>query len=277
MLCHCGDVAIAGGACSRHFIESYLAKVKDTIERYGLIRGRPLVAVSGGKDSLACLDAIKQLGFSPEALLIDEGISGYRKDTIHDMQGYVEREKIPYRIVTFAGELGTTLDSIEEKNRCSVCGVFRRYLLNKHAEGYDVIATGHNMDDEAQAILMNLLRSSKDMYERLGPKSGGRGRFTQRVKPLYFCTEKENLTYTLLRGIKAGFHECPYVKDSYRAKVRDFLYKEPGMREKLIKAYLSLKKEPSSNHGIKICKECGEPSSNDACMACRMLKIYIKK
>ncbi|MBR9703277.1 TIGR00269 family protein [Candidatus Woesearchaeota archaeon] len=278
--------------CKQHFIEEFVARVKKTISDYELIPegAKICVAVSGGKDSLTVLHMLKTLGHDVTGLVIDEGIADYREHTIVDLKRFCEENDVPLIIKTFKELTGQELDDILKldnmRQPCTVCGTFRRYLLNKGAQGFTVLATGHNADDEAQAVLMNLFRAQTAFLPRQGPKTNSSGKklggFTQRIKPLYFCTEQEIMTYALLNNIKTSFSECPYAAQSFRALVRDkfndYIATHPGAQEKVLKAFLEMKKNwPVVEDAAKACELCGEPSTGKICGACQMLStIKIK-
>ncbi|MBD3204578.1 TIGR00269 family protein [Candidatus Woesearchaeota archaeon] len=270
--------------CKDHFIRYFEKKVHDTVKNFSLLSNKQkvVVATSGGKDSLTCLYLLKKFGYEPTALIIDEGIREYRKKTLEDLKTFCRKFKINLIKKEFEKEFGKTLDQIlnsNSKNPCTVCGILRRYLLNKYSKGFDVIATGHNLDDEAQAVVMNLLRNNSDLLFRLGPVSGNKNvdKFTKRIKPLYFCSEKEIKIYSILNKITSRFTECPYVEEAYRMKVRDFLndyeQKKPGTKKNIIESFLSMKKNyVSETKENTYCERCGEPSASDICNTCKLIK-----
>ena len=211
-----------GGFCKKHFINYFEDKVFKTINRFQLLgrNEKICVAASGGKDSLTVLYLTKKYleknGLPTNnlfALAIDEGIDNYREKTLIDLKKFCLGHSIPLQVVSFQEELGKTLDYAyplinrdANKKPCNVCGVWRRYLLNRYARklGADKLVTGHNLDDEAQAIVMNLFKANTKLAARLGPISGIEENvlFTQRVKPLYLCAEKEVRLYALLKGFQ---------------------------------------------------------------------------
>lgn len=272
--------------CKKHFIEYFEDKVKKTIKRFNLLKEkeRVCVAASGGKDSSSLLFLLKKLNYNVEALAVDEGIKGYRDKTLIDLKKLCKKHKIPLKIVSFKENFGLSLDNIvkKEKRPCSACGILRRRLLNYYSKDYDAIATGHNLDDESQAILMNLFKGNIDLLKRLGPISGEREikSFTKRVKPFYFCSEKEILIYSFLNRLEISYNECPHVYNSFRAKVRDFLNKreseKKGIKFNIVKWFLELRFKKTKDN-IKYCKICNEPSSNDICNVCRYIEILEKK
>jgi len=306
--------------CKEHFTIYFENKVKKAIKDFKLLskKDKLVVAASGGKDSTVLLYLLKKLGYNPEALAIDEGIRGYRSETLKNLKSFCKQNNITLNIVSYKKEFGEELDTMLHGLKiipCSLCGTLRRYLLNKYSRKYNKIATGHNLDDESQSIVMNLLKNNLELNSRLGPKTGidadrtagtdaniklqiqeiseGKG-FVQRVKPLYFCTEKEVMAYTLLKGIKVDFAECSHVPESFRAHIRDMLndyeLSHPGTKKSIIKNFLNilpkLKKYYSRNYSnsaknheeknsktLRPCKICGEPSDNETCRACLFLAM----
>ena len=182
--------------CKSCFIKYFEAKVRKTVRQYNLFeKGESIaVGVSGGKDSLTTLHVLndiisKQRTTKIIGILIDEGIHGYRDESIKTAQKYCDENNIKLHIYSFEDEFGYKLDKalkILDINSCSICGVFRRYLMNKAARELKVdrIATGHNLDDESQSIVMNTFRNTMETSARLGPITGIQDdkKFIKRIK-----------------------------------------------------------------------------------------------
>ncbi|MBI2146532.1 TIGR00269 family protein, partial [Candidatus Woesearchaeota archaeon] len=227
------------------------------------------------------------------ALAVDEGIHEYRATTLKDLRAFCGEHAITLKTVSNKEEFGATLDEAfpkvnrgTKKKPCNICGVWRRYLINKHARqlGATKVVTGHNLDDEAQAITMNLFKANTDLAAHLGPISGVQDHdaFVRRVKPLYFCAEKETRLYAFLKQFVIEFVECPYARQGYRAKIQDMLNDfeaaYPGTKQGIINSFLALlpalqeaeRKRPNS---IQQCQRCGEPANNEVCNACKMVGV----
>ena len=277
--------------CKSCFFKYFEKKFNKTISQFKLIEPHEKigVAVSGGKDSLTLLYLLNKLKekrrFTIEALLIDEGIKGYRDDSIRDAKKFCKDLNVKLNIIPFKKEFKYPLDKLTKKLKlkpCSICGVFRRYLLNKYSRElrFDKIATGHNLDDEVQSILMNQFRNNPEISARLGPLTGIKTnkKFIRRIKPLYLLTEKEVTTYVFLKKFNIKFDECPYNIEAYRISIRElinqFENKYPGTKHAMIKSFLeilpSLKEKYKTKHEIKYCKTCEEPCSGEVCKACEI-------
>jgi uncharacterized protein (TIGR00269 family) len=289
----CSENAVISAPClcRKHFLKRFEEKVAATIRDFKLLRKgeKVVVASSGGKDSTATLFLLERLGYNVTALAIDEGIKGYRGKTLSNLKRFCKKSHIPIKIISFKDKssYGETLDAILSDNSslhpCTVCGTFRRQLLNRYAKGFDVIATGHNADDEAQSVLMNLCRANLDLFPRGGPMTTSHEKgFVRRVKPLYFCTEKEVMLYAVLNSLTLTFSECPYAHLSYRASVRDLLNeyeaKHVGAKVKILQHYLTVKRTFSLQKLTTIpCVCCGEPSATGLCKACRLIESLVEK
>jgi len=291
-----------GSLCKHHFISYFEEKVFKTINKYKLINrsDKICVAASGGKDSLTVLYLTKKYcekysipTQSIFALVIDEGIENYRAKTVTDLESFCQEHHIPLKKAFFSQDFKKTLDEAypiinkdSKKKPCNVCGTWRRYLLNKYSRkfGATKIITGHNLDDEAQAIIMNIFKANTKLAGRLGPISGAGEKelFVQRVKPLYFCLEKEVKLYSLLKGFKVNFAECPYSREGYRYQIQEMLNefeaKFKGTKQGIINSFLAwlplLERESDEeSETIKLCRSCGEAANQETCNACKMKEM----
>lgn len=289
-----------GNFCKNHFLSYFEEKVFKTISKYQLIKPkeRICIAASGGKDSLTVLYLTKKYleknGWNNQifALVVDEGIPDYREKTIKDLEKFCKDYDIELHKISFQEEFSSALEKAypqieknSEKKPCNLCGVWRRYLLNKYSRklGAEKLVTGHNLDDEAQAIMMNIFKANTKLAGRLGPITGMKenGLFVQRVKPLYFCPEKEVRLYALLKGFQVQFAECPYSSLGYRHHIQEMLNnfenKYHGTKQGIVQSFLDLlplfKQNQDEKEEIKICQKCQEPSNGDVCNACKLKTV----
>jgi uncharacterized protein (TIGR00269 family) len=270
-----------------------MQRVKKELSKQFKIRSEQkiVVACSGGKDStvaMVILDNIyrKHKNVTLEALTIDEGIKGYRPDSIKFAKKAADQIGIPHRIISFKDRIGYDLDTIfsyientkSELLPCSYCGVFRRFCLNTEAKAMDAtrLATGHNLDDIAQSIFMNIFRADIPKLARLGPHKRIQPGLVPRTMPLRVIPEKETYLYSILNGIEIYDGECPYAKFAQRGRFRNVLAKfeedTPGTRHSLLSTYDQLSNlliEKYSSFELNKCEKCSEPTSNLVCKSCK--------
>lgn len=283
--------------CSSHFILYFEKKVFSTIRKFALIgkSGKIGVALSGGKDSITALYLLNRLTkrnpkLKVTAIMVNEGIKGSGDKTQANAIAFCEKEKIDLNIYSFSDEYGITLDNIikrlqskgQKVNPCTICGILRRRILNSKARelGLDSIATGHNLDDEAQSIIMNQFKKNVLASAKLGPIVGVKKdkRFVQRIKPLYLCSEKEVKLYAKLKGFVAKKIVCKYRKFAFRKGVcnmlDDFEKQHPAIKNNIISSFMEilplLKKEYKGKKS-NTCVRCGEVSSKELCNVCELI------
>lgn len=281
--------------CKNCFLNYFERKVRKTIREYKLIdkKDRILVACSGGKDSTTALYLLnKILGKRNkiEAIHIDVGIKGYSEKNLENLKEFCKKHKIKLNEFSLKKEFGCSvcymIDALKAKkikmNNCAVCGSLRRHLINKKARELkaDKLVTGHNLDDEANSILMNLFKNNMKTMARLGPVTGAvkDKRFIPRVKPLYFVTERETELYSKLMGFPVKYGRCPCSENVFRRQISnmmdDFNKKHPGTSHSIVASFIELmpllKQEYKGRIGT--CRYCKEPSSKEVCDVCRIMK-----
>ncbi len=256
---------------------------------------RIAIAVSGGKDSITLLNVLASMErkfprASLVAVTVDEGIKGYRDEALEIAAETCKKLKIENHSVSFKSLYGFTLDEIvqrmrERKNEltpCAFCGVLRRKALNVAAleVGANKVATGHTLDDEVQTSLLNVfhgditrLASEKPVTDQVHP------RLVQKVKPLCEIPEKESALYAYVKGLPFQSTPCPYASEALRNDIRVLLNqieeRHAGTKFTVFKSLEKLRPAISSiteKGEFKECKECGDPSVGELCMACQLLK-----
>ena len=274
--------------CQGHFIEDFERRAAETIQKNAMVMDgeRIAVAVSGGKDSTALLLCLHKIlaGRDVEliAITVDEGIAGYRDDTIKAARAIAGQLGIEQKIVSFREEYGYDLDEMvrgKDAAPCTFCGVFRKNALNKMAKrlGACKVATGHNLDDEAQSVMMNYLKGDIHRLMRLRPRREQPG-LVPRIKPLRDMPEKEIALYCMVKGVFTHSRECPYAKLSLRADVRDMMNSLeslfPGTKQSTMQGFEKLAemaKGMRTQVDLRACRKCGEPCVEDLCKACELL------
>ncbi len=274
--------------CAAHFIEDVEARVLTALTREQMVApgDRVAVGLSGGKDSTALLLLLHRflstLGATLVAATVDEGIAGYREETLKAAESLTTELGVEHTIVTFADLFGNDLDRLlvgREAQGCTVCGVLRRRALAEAVKRTSAtkLATGHNLDDEAQSVLMNVLRG--DLPRLVSDTSTGQpGHFVPRIKPLAVLSEKEIVTYLLLRGYYRDLPECPYAGTALRSEVRTMLagleHRHPGTMACLMRFRDGARRSagPAASTGVLgTCRICGELTSGEVCQVCRLL------
>jgi len=277
--------------CHHHFNEYVEKRVKKEIREQLDIRGPVKIAVgiSGGKDSAVTLELlVKILGVRKdvtiEAITVDEGIKGYRANTLPLAQAQAKRLGVTHHVISFMEVIGHDLDDIVpnagDRTACSYCGVFRRRCLNNKAReiGADVLATGHNLDDTAQSVLMNFMRGDIERLARLGPHTKVQPGLIPRLEPLRMVPEMESLLYALLNELEHSGDECPYATAALRNEFREMIDStengHPGTKHSIVASYDAIRPSLSTAFPpatLGIC-ECGEPTSKRKCMGCELLE-----
>lgn len=277
--------------CEQHFCEFVEKRVKHELRRQVQLRGgeRVAIAVSGGKDSTVALHLTSRIlgvrrDLSLCALTVDEGIRGYRGSSIPIVAEHCRRLGIEHRVVSFEQLYGISMDDIAESDRelaaCSYCGVLRRGAINRTARDWGAthLATGLNLDDTAQSILMNFARGDVQRLARLGPHRRVQGGLIPRIQPLRSIPESETTLYALVQNLKFHDLECPYapeaMRNSYREVVAQLEDMYPGTRHSILRSYDEMLPAletiyPAAKLGT-CC--CGEPTVSGKCKACELVE-----
>ncbi len=281
--------------CKNHFLTYFEKKVRKTIRIHKLIGKKEniLVAASGGKDSTVALYLLNKIiqnkKINIEVLHIDQSIGNYSLQNKKNIKKFCKKYKIKLHETSFRKEFGYSLcymqSSLKEKGielkSCTICGILRRYILNKAAKKLKatLVVTGHNLDDEAQSVIMNIFKNNISLLSRLGPKTGVMKdkKFVTRIKPLYFCTEDETALFSKLMGFDVVYKPCPCSLEAYRRSVlnmlNDFDKKNAGTKYGIINSFLEIKPLLADKYKgkIKVCRKCGEASAQDVCSTCKLV------
>jgi len=279
--------------CEDHFIQFFLRRVRKYLDKHRIRNKRIMVAVSGGKDSMVMLHALWQLSekynLKITPFYLDLGIKEYSKPCgkrVKEISETLSLELIEVNLLDFAG---FTIDDIAkiERKPCRVCGIVKRYIMNKIAfeNNFDFVATGHTMIDEAAFVIHNLYSGNIDQFFRtyeITPTEKEK-KLVGRIKPLYYLMESETLTYALINRIPYCDLECPYAEGHPIQKQKEILlegeYKFPGFIYNVLRSLNKIKKKVPLESGVqlKFCKVCGYPTTGDVCNFCKVKMKYSKR
>lgn len=287
--------------CKKCFFEIFEQEIHETIVNNKLFEPGDYVAIgaSGGKDSTVLAYVMKLLNerhnyrLKLVLLSIDEGITGYRDDSLKTVERNKMQYGLPLKILSYEELYGWTMDKIVRKvglkNNCTICGVFRRQALDRGATllGCNKLVTGHNADDVAETVLMNLLRGDVNRIERsmdivTGSQVGSEGHneYTMpRAKPFKYIYEKEIVLYAHFNQLDYFCTECIYAPNSYRGHAREFLKDIESIRPSsiidIIRSGDSLVLDSASKDKLpdqRKCARCNYITSQEYCKACQILE-----
>ena len=272
------------GSCLNDYV---LGQIKQAIRSHKMFSpdDRILVAVSGGKDSLSLWDALLKLGYSAAGLHIQQGIGAY-SDLSHQKTEAFARargvELIVHSLKEAEGAGVVELADLTERSPCSVCGVMKRYNFNRITleHGFTVLATGHNLDDEASRLLGNILHWQEDYLSKQSPSLPATpGILAKKVKPLYRLAEREITAYAVVNGIDYMVEECPMSVGSKMLVNKEVLNRleteSPGTKQAFYMGFLERQNQADLlrvDGNFKSCGRCGQPTTAAFCSYCRILE-----
>ena len=273
--------------CTEHFLRLCRDQVTKAIERFSMMQPgeRVLVAVSGGKDSLALWDLLLDLGYDVDGLYLGLGIGDYSDESGTFARAFAATRGLRLVEVDLRGDLGFDVPTAARATKrvpCSACGMSKRHLFDQAARegGYDVLATGHNLDDEAAVLFGNTLRWDTEYLARQLPVLPERHGFPRKVKPLVRLTERETAAYCVLRGIDYQVEECPMAAGNKHLGYKDALNAveatSPGAKAAFYFGFLEraaplfVPQSAAEQGELQPCSSCGAPTTSDVCAFCRL-------
>jgi uncharacterized protein (TIGR00269 family) len=246
---------------------------------------RLLVAVSGGKDSLALWDVLVDLGYDATGLYVGLGIHEYSDVSHEKAAAFAALRGLALRVVELEEQAsGLGVSAVAAATRrvpCSACGTMKRHHFDRAATegGFDVLVTGHNLDDEAARLMGNVLRWQTDHLARQRPVlAATHPKFVRKVKPLYLTSEYETAVYAFMRGIDYVVEECPNAAGATQLVYKDALNRlelaSPGTKLAFVNEFLRAGQpafaavdRPAPNG----CARCGMPAYGSLCAYCRLV------
>lgn len=286
--------------CKECFIEDVRNRAINEIKRWNMIKNDDIVmmALSGGKDGYVLLDVLGNYFSKSNKLIglnIIEGIHGYNKE--EDAKYLVKTAKeygVDVIVTSIKDYIGYSMDEIYEKSRssksaftpCTYCGASRRRIMNYYARemGATKLATAHNLDDEAQTAVINLMKGDINSLLKQHPNTNvvEDDMLVKRIKPLRKIYEWENASFTFIKNFHIQQTECPYIElaPTLRAKVRRELYKyereNPGVLIRFMETLdllLDYIYQDKVTTKLNRCIKCGEPTTlgRNICKLCELL------
>jgi len=281
--------------CEAHFVAWVHEQTLRSIERYHMFEqdDRVLVAVSGGKDSLALWNILLSLGYRAEGLYLDLGIDGGSGYSAQSHRRILEFQQafwpdVPLHLLNLKNTYGESLPEVAQRTErgrhkpCSTCGLIKRHEMNRLARelDYTVLATGHNLDDEVAVLLGNTLRWELECLGRQSPvlPADSLG-FARKVKPLCRLYEREMAAYALVSGINYIYDECPFSTGAtslyHKQLLNEMERQRPGTKLNFYVDFLRAKRhgrfQSERAKELQHCERCGQPTTSiKTCAFCRL-------
>ena len=273
--------------CAEHLLQLCRRQVDKAIHDHEMLApdDKVLVAVSGGKDSLAVWDILVDLGYAADGFYIGLGIGEYSDASHEYAERFADERGLTLRVLDLREEFGYDVPTAARVTRrvpCSACGLSKRHLFDQAAldGGYDVVVTGHNLDDEAAVLFGNTLRWDIDYLARQYPVLEARDGFPRKVKPLVRLTERETAAWCIVRGIEYQVEECPMAVGNkhlaYKEALNSIERESPGSKaafylefvDKMAPLLAGRRGRPEG--GLHRCAECGAPTTGEVCAFCKL-------
>jgi tRNA-5-methyluridine54 2-sulfurtransferase len=271
--------------CTSDFQEFFRNQVREAIRRHRMFDRdeQVLVAVSGGKDSLALWDVLIDEGYRTIGLYLDLGIFDYSVESKARCEAFARARGATLIVKRVADEVGAGVPVIKQVTRrppCSGCGLSKRYLMNRAAleEGIPVVATGHNLDDEAATLFGSVMHWQTDALPRQSPAlPSTHPKLVRRVKPLYRLSERETAAFAFMRKIDYIVEECPFAQGATSIAHKEILNRmedtSPGAKHNFLFGFLE-KARPAFERAEAVtlneCARCGQVTTGTLCAFCKL-------
>ena len=279
--------------CPECFLDFFSKQVDKGIREHGLMtrQDKVLVALSGGKDSLALMLELGRQGYDVTGLHVDLGIPESSPIARGVVERFCEKYEFPLIVRDMVKE-GLPIPEVKAKLRrpiCSACGKIKRYFFNQTARegGFNVLATGHNLDDEVARLTSNTLRWDSAYLSDQGPMLEDSDGFAKKVKPFWRVTEFETANYAFLMGIENHYAPCPYSSGASFSTLKSLWLeledKMPGRKMDFYHGFLERGKpafqqvEQEDSEILSPCVRCGYPTSAEVCGVCRIREALAER
>lgn len=274
--------------CQTHFLRYCRQQTERAIAEHDMVEPdhKLLVAVSGGKDSLAVWDILIELGYQADGLYIGLGIGEYSDVSGDHARRFAQERELNLIEVDLRATYGYDIPTAAAETRrvpCSACGLSKRHLFDSATinGGYDALVTGHNLDDEAAVLLGNVIRWQTQYLGRQYPVLPAGNGFPRKVKPLVKLTERETAAYCVIKGIDYLVEECPMAAGNkhlgYKETLNDLERRSPGTKADFYSNFVKhaahrFVDEDDARADMGTCLSCGAPTSSERCAFCRLVE-----
>lgn len=280
--------------CAEHYLEWFPEQVKRAISKYRMFtrHDKVLVAVSGGKDSLALWDVLLEQGYQAEGLYIGLGIDGgfgYSDLSLEKIEGFTAaRPEAILHKVDILKTYGQSIPQVAARKLrgrgkpCAICGLIKRYVMNRTTSesSFDALATGHNLDDEVAVLFGNTLHWQMSYLARQAPVLEERDGLARKAKPLCRLYEREVAAYAIVRDIDYIYDECPYAAGSTTNRYKELLnqleLESPSTKLQFYITFLKAKekgffRQAKEQVELHPCENCSQPTTAPGlCAFCRL-------
>lgn len=280
--------------CTDHFTKFCRDQVAKAISEFDMLEpdDTVLVAVSGGKDSLAVWDILLALGYKASGLYVGLGIGEYSDSSKDYARRFAQSRGAELIEIDLVDEYGYDIPNGARAARrapCSACGLSKRHLFDQAAfdGGFQVLVTGHNLDDEAAVLFGNVLHWQTEYLGRQHPVLPARHGFPKKVKPLVRLGEREMAAYCIVSGIDYIVDECPMAAGNkhigYKNALNDIESSSPGAKAHFYLGFLSraadrfVEEAEVGREALGECERCGAPSPAEVCAFCRLVEKATKQ
>ncbi len=273
--------------CTPHFLKYCQDQVAKSIKEFAMAEPgeRLLVAVSGGKDSLAVWDLLVEMGYDCDGLYIGLGIGEYSDVSGRYVRDFAARRDLHLIEIDLRDVYDydiPTAAAVTRRVPCSACGLSKRHLFDTAAidGGYDAVVTGHNLDDEAAVLYGNVMRWQTAYLARQRPTLPAGNGFPRKIKPLVRLGEREMAAYCVLRGIDYQVEECPMALGNKHLQYKEILnateVASPGSKHafyfQFLRNAVDRFDDDPDDATLGTCQRCGSPASSDICSFCRLVE-----
>jgi|GEM_PF-2267405 tRNA(Ile)-lysidine synthase TilS/MesJ len=268
-------------------------RVLTEVEKYPFFQ-KAVIALSGGKDSGSLLHVFMEVYPDKEVIPVhlNLGIGGFSEASERFARMQAEKAGLQLVVFNLEKELGFSIMDAKKlyPKVCSVCGGFKRYLLNRISFELDadIILTAHHLEDFLVRMLKSVLNAGFEELARFKTYLPRKGNLVAKGRP--FCRVSENLIaeYAFLKGIPFLSEKCPIGRKENVERFRrtvEILARRQSQKLLYFSSLTKLAEKLQSCGAIpmpelKPCSSCGFLASSETCSFCarvRKIKAFLDR